>query len=119
MAVNVIHALEQSCDVYFYEVGLKTGITRIADMARRLGLGDVTLSGLPGEKARLVPTMTGRKTRSQCLDAGRDGQCLHRSGYVLATPMQLAVMTARIANGEARINPTLFSGQSSDGAGAA
>ena len=113
-SVNIIRALEQSCDVYFYEVGLKTGITRIADMARRLGLGDVTLSGLPGEKPGLVPTKDWKENKiGSVWTLGETVNASIGQGYVLATPMQLAVMTARIANGEARINPTLFSGQAS------
>ena len=53
--VNVVRALERSCDVFFYEVALKTGIQRIKDMANRLGLGDVTGIDIPGEKAGIIP----------------------------------------------------------------
>ena len=49
--MNIVSALEQSCDVYFYEIALKTGIQKIRDMALRLGLGDATGVDLPGEKA--------------------------------------------------------------------
>ena len=112
-SVNVIRALEQSCDVYFYEVGLKTGITRIADMARRLGLGAVSLSGLPGEKAGLVPTKDWKEDKiGSFWTLGETVNASIGQGYVLTTPMQLAVMTARIANGQAAVTPTLFPSES-------
>ena len=57
--MNIISALEQSCDVFFYEISLKTGIHKIKDMARRLGLGDVTGIDLPGEKKVLSQVMNG------------------------------------------------------------
>ena len=53
--MNIISALEQSCDVFFYEISLKTGIHKIKDMARRLGLGDVTGIDLPVKKG-LIPS---------------------------------------------------------------
>lgn len=106
--VNVIHAIEQSCDVFFYEIGLKTGIERIAAMARKLGLGDKTGVTIPGEKSGLIPTKQWK------LDAhGRSwtlGETVNASigqGYVLTTPLQLAVMTARLADGKRAITPRL------------
>ncbi len=57
--MNIVSALEQSCDVFFYEIALKTGIRKIKDMARRLGLGAVTGIDLPGEKKVLSQVMNG------------------------------------------------------------
>lgn len=101
--------LAESCDVYFYEIALRVGVDRIAEMARRLGLGEVTGLALPGERDGLVPTKAWKQAeygrpwqRGETLNAGI-GQ-----GYLLATPLQLAVMTARIANGGYMVRPRLL-----------
>lgn len=113
--VNVLGALEQSCDVYFYEVGLKTGITRIADMARRLGFGDISSLGLPGEKPGLMPTKDWKEDKiGSAWTLGETVNASIGQGYVLTTPIQLAVMTARIANGDAAVMPKLFASQSDE-----
>lgn len=101
-------ALEQSCDVYFYEVARRTGIERIGAMARRMGLGDPLGLDLPGEKGGLVPSDEWKMGAigtswqlGETLIAGI-GQ-----GYILTTPLQLAVMTARMANGGHAVTPRL------------
>lgn len=101
-------ALEQSCDVYFYEVARRTGIERIGAMARRLGLGTSLGLDLPGEKNGLVPSNDWKMGAigspwqlGETMIAGI-GQ-----GYILATPLQLAIMTARIANGGRAVTPRL------------
>jgi len=106
--VDLQRALEQSCDVYFYEVARRTGIERIAAMARRLGLGSPLGIDLPGEKSGLIPSNEWKKAAigtpwqlGETLIAGI-GQ-----GYILTTPLQLAVMTARLANGGHEITPRL------------
>lgn len=100
-------AIEQSCDVYFYEISKRVGIDNIAKMARQFGLGQPTGVDLPGEKGGLIPTAAWKKKavgvawqRGETLIAGI-GQ-----GFVLTTPLQLAVMTARLASGKA-IKPHL------------
>ncbi len=107
--VNLIQALQQSCDVYFYDLARRLGINRIAAMAEKLGLGQPAGIGLPSEKPGLIPTrewklavMGKRWQGGESLVAGI-GQ-----GFVLATPLQLAVMTARIANGGHAVKPRLF-----------
>ena len=106
--VNVLQAIEQSCDVFFYEVGLKLGINRIAEMARRLGLGDETGILMPGEKKGLIPTKAWKEEEiGQFWTLGETVNASIGQGYVLATPLQLAVMTARIANGKKAIRPKL------------
>ena len=103
----MVDALRESCDVYFYHLAERVGIDRLAAMARRLGFGQTYASGLSHQQAGLVPDRDwkrGHLNRSwlggETILAGI-GQ-----GYVLATPLQLAVMTARIASGLA-IEPTL------------
>ncbi len=101
-------AITQSCDVYFYEIAKRTGIDRISAMANRLGLGVKTGIDLPGEQSGLMPTV---KWKRGALDAPwHQGETLHAGigqGYVLTTPLQLAVMTAHLANGGIQLTPHL------------
>lgn len=100
-------ALKQSCDVYFYETARKVGIQRLAKMARQLGLGQTYDCGLPGQKAGLIPDPDWKQSEKRSVWYGGEtvlagiGQ-----GYVLTTPLQLAVMTARLATGR-KIEPRL------------
>jgi penicillin-binding protein 2 len=106
--VDAKYAITQSCDVYFYEVAKRTGIDRIAAMANRLGLGEKLGVDLPGEKAGLIPT---KRWKRGALDAPwHQGETLIAGigqGYVLTTPLQLAVMTARLVNGGFAVTPRL------------
>lgn len=106
--VGLVESLMHSCDVYYYEVAQRVGIDAIADMARRLGLG--TRHDLPMSAVAegLMPNRAWKQERhgrswqvGDTLNAGI-GQ-----GYVLASPLQLAVMTARLASGRA-IEPRLI-----------
>ncbi|MGU9961924.1 MAG: penicillin-binding protein 2 [Candidatus Puniceispirillales bacterium WSBS_2018_MAG_OTU23] len=106
--VDIISAIGQSCDVFFYEIGLKTGISRIADMARRLGLGEKTGINMPGEKPGLIPTKQWKEDNiGKTWTLGETVNSAIGQGYVLTTPLQLAVMTARIADGNRAITPRL------------
>ena len=106
--VNVVRALERSCDVYFYEVALKTGIQRIKDMAHRLGLGDVTGIDIPGEKQGIIPYHEWKlATHGVVWTPGETVVASIGQGYVLTTPLQLAVMTARLASGTRAVTPSL------------
>jgi len=106
--MDSFNAIMQSCDVYFYEIALRTGIDRIAEMARRLGFGGTLGLDLPGEKPGLVPT---REWKKKALGASwHKGETVLTGigqGYLLATPLQLAVMTARLANGGVAVSPRL------------
>jgi penicillin-binding protein 2 len=106
--VDLENGIAQSCDVYFYEIAKRVGIDRIADMARRFGLGDRLGLDVPGERRGLIPTKAWKEAvigsgwaLGETLVAGI-GQ-----GFVLTTPLQLAVMTARIANGGKAVTPHL------------
>jgi penicillin-binding protein 2 len=106
--MNMTSAIEQSCDVYFYEVSRRIGIERIADMAHRLGLGAPLDIELPGEASGLIPSKAWKTaTLGQPWVQGETLVASIGQGYVLATPMQLAVMTARIANDGLAVRPTL------------
>ncbi len=105
-------ALKNSCDTYFYDVSQVVGIEAIADVARRLGLGEKYQIGVGGGISGIVPTAEWKQNR---LGTGwRMGDTLNSSigqGFVLATPLQLAVMTARIANAQSAVKPQLVIGQ--------
>lgn len=106
--VNLVRALEQSCDVFFYEVALKTGIKRIRAMAEKLGLGDVTGIDMPGEKRGIIPSHEWKlATHGKVWTPGETVVAAIGQGYVLATPLQLVVMTARLANGKQAVTPSL------------
>ena len=108
-SVNVIDAIAQSCDVFFYEIALKTGINNIAKISREFGLGLPTGLNLPGEKGGLIPDRDWKLKEKQTV--WRPGETIIAGigqGYVLVTPMQLALMTSRIANGGKKIIPTLI-----------
>jgi len=106
--MNMVEALTQSCDVFFYDVSRRIGIDRIADMAVRFGIGREVGIDLPGERTGLMPT---RGWKEATLGSPwHPGETLIASigqGYVLATPLQLAVMTARMANGGRAVRPHL------------
>jgi penicillin-binding protein 2 len=100
--------LKNSCDVFFYETARKIGVDKIAEMAHLLGLGQVTGVDLPGEKPGLIPdsewkfaTFGEKWQQGETLNTGI-GQ-----GFITATPLQLALMAARIANGGIGIIPRL------------
>lgn len=105
-AVNVVEALEQSCDVFFYEAARRVGVDAVSAMGRRFGLGGVLGLDLPGELPGLMPTRDWKRARFK--QQWHKGETLVNGigqGYVLATPLQLAVMTARLANGGRAVTP--------------
>lgn len=101
-------AITQSCDVYFYEVAKRLGIDRISAMAQRLGLGQVLGLDLPGEQSGLLPSTDWKvATIGTPWQTGETLISGIGQGYVLATPLQLAVMTARLCNGGDEVSPHL------------
>ena len=109
-------AIKQSCDVYFYELALRLGIDRIAETARKLGIGVPTGIDLPAEKRGIMPTKAWKRgyfrdKRNKAWFRGETVIAGIGQGYVLATPLQLAVMTARLANGGFAVTPRLVAEQ--------
>jgi penicillin-binding protein 2 len=97
--VDLKRALKESCDVYFYHLAEKLGVDRIAETATRFGLGKPLGIGLENEKSGLIPT-TGWKEKKYGKKWFR-GETLPVAigqGYTLMTPIQLAAMTAAVAN---------------------
>ncbi len=117
-SVNLHRAIVESCDIYFYEAGLKLGPDRIAKYATLFGLGTPTFCGLPQELPGLAPTPKW-KARGHS-DPWKDGETITMSigqGYLVSTPIQLAVMTAAVANGGRLMRPAVVQRiTSSDGA---
>ena len=98
--VDMHTALPKSCDVYFYAFGRQIGIDAIADMARRMGLGQKYELPLAGQAAGIVPdTAWKRKRYDKDWNTGETLNTSIGQGYLTANPLQLAVMTARIASG--------------------
>jgi penicillin-binding protein 2 len=107
-SVNVVEALERSCDVFFYHLGQRLGIERIARYARLFGLGAPTGIDIPGEKEGLVPDAAwSLKARHQPWYAGETISVAIGQGPMLLTPLQMAAMTAMVANGGYRVTPHL------------
>lgn len=102
------NAIARSCDTYFYTVAQRLGIERIAELARDFGLGQYFDLKLSAQRSGLIPTPEWkRKSYNQPWQGGDTINASIGQGYVLATPLQLAVMTARIANGGKAVMPRL------------
>jgi len=98
--MNLEHSLRESCDVYYYDLALKVGIDRIAETARRLGLGEAFGIGMSAVTEGLVPNKDWKRAERDA--EWRIGDTVNAAigqGYVLTSPLQLAVMTARLATG--------------------
>ncbi|MCF8034203.1 MAG: penicillin-binding protein 2 [Desulfarculaceae bacterium] len=101
-------AIRESCDVFFYKTGLRLGVERLAKWARAFGLGRPTGISLPHESPGLVPDNAWKKKRFK--EPWQDGETLSLSigqSFTLVTPLQLARMTAAVANGGRLLTPTL------------
>ena len=95
-------AIKSSCDVYFYETAHRMGIDKLAVTGRALGLGHAYDSELPGLKAGVMPdTAWKRAALRQPWYPGETISCAIGQGYVLATPLHLALVAGRIASGKA------------------
>lgn len=106
--VDLHRAIVESCDIYFYEAGMRLGADRIAHWASLFGLGTPTGLGLPQELPGLIPTSAWkRRTYGDFLKDGETMAIAIGQGYVVSTPIQLAVMTAAVANGGKLLRPTI------------
>jgi penicillin-binding protein 2 len=106
--VNLKRALAESCDTYFYTLAHRMGIKKLAEICRMFGYGAVSGIGIPGESTVHVASPEWKQARYG--QPWRTGDTINASigqGYVVATPMQLAVMTARLCTGK-KVVPTLL-----------
>ncbi|HET7696318.1 MAG TPA: penicillin-binding protein 2 [Vicinamibacterales bacterium] len=108
-SMNLAHAIEQSCDVYFYTVGNMLGVDRINKWATLFGLGVKSGIDLPNELSGLVPSTEwkAKYTREKKWYAGETISVSIGQGQVSVTPVSLAVYTATLANGGTRVTPHL------------
>jgi penicillin-binding protein 2 len=108
--VDLHDAIEQSCDVYFYEISQEIGIDNMHDYLDRFGLGRQTGLDVVGERPGLVPSREWKRAAFSNRDDKRwyNGETVIASigqGYMLATPLQLAVATAALATRGVRYRP--------------
>ncbi|QUJ76608.1 penicillin-binding protein 2 [Sulfitobacter albidus] len=100
--VDLETSLKRSCDVYYYDLALKVGIEKISAMARRFGLGERHDLALSSVNSGLTPTKDWKlQNRGESWVIGDTVNASIGQGFMLASPMQLAVMTARLATGRA------------------
>ena len=108
--VNFYAGLAQSCDVYFYELVRKAGLDSdtIAEYARRFGLGSATGIDLPGESEGAVPDKEWKDAvRREPWTTGNTLHMVIGQGFLTVTPLQMAVVTAAVANGGKLLTPRI------------
>lgn len=104
--VNLHRAIVESCDIYFYQVGLKVGVDAIAHYAEEFGLGTLTGIALPHEKAGIVPSTSWKKQRLGApWYSGETLSLAVGQGYINATPLQLLMLISAVANGGRLYHP--------------
>lgn len=104
--VDLVHALLYSCDTFFYDMATKVGVDKIAEMARLFGLGGKLDFELGEERAGLVPDQKWKRAKTG--KSWMPGETIVTSigqGSLQATPLQLAVMVARLVNGGVAVKP--------------
>ena len=107
-------AIVTSCDVFFFQTALSAGPDKIAEVARRFGLGDIFDIGIPGQKPGLVPDTTWKREHfksnpaNQKWFAGETPSMGIGQGYTNINPLQSCVMASRLANGKKALNPRLI-----------
>ncbi len=109
-AVDMHEGIKQSCDVYFYEVARRTGVDKIADLARRFGFGrSWDHLGLTGGARGVVPDPAWKEANRN--EPWQQGETLNYGigqGFLGVTPLQLAIMTAQLARGGRPVVPQLL-----------
>jgi penicillin-binding protein 2 len=113
--VSMRHAIQQSCDVYFYTVANRLGIDRMHDFMITFGFGELTGIDIPGEKPGLMPSTewkrrTYKRAAEQVWFPGETISVGIGQGYMLATPMQLAHAISGIASRGQIFRPRLVTG---------
>jgi len=112
---DLYKAIVQSCDVYFYNLGLKLGVDRISKYAEAFGFGSRTGIDLPGEKSGRVPTRQWkRKFFKESWQKGDTVNLAIGQGFLAVTPIQLARMIAAVANGGRLYRPEYILGEKPD-----
>jgi len=106
--VNLRKAIVESCDVYFYQLGMRLGVNRIAKYASAAGLGSPTGFPLGREKPGLVPTSAWKMKRFGVpWQGGENLSIAIGQGYYLATPLQIACTLSALFNGGKYYQPRI------------
>ena len=104
--LDLYEALVRSCDIYFYQLGQKIGVNLMAEYARRFGLGSKTHIQLGNEALGLIPTSEWKQRRFGIpWQKGEDLVVAIGQGFVLVTPIQMALFYSSIANGGKLVKP--------------
>jgi len=99
--VQLIKSIRESCDIWYYHMSLNVGIDNIAEMAKKFGLGIKYDFEMSPQSSGLIPTKKWKQqNRNESWYKGDTVISSIGQGFVLTTPLQLAVMTARIATGK-------------------
>jgi penicillin-binding protein 2 len=107
-SMDMLNGIKNSCDIYFYETARRAGIDNMAETARMFGLGGLEGLDLPGEEPGLIPDSAWKKAvMGDIWHPGETYVAGIGQGFITATPLQLCVMTARIANGGFAVKPRL------------
>ena len=107
--MDIVSAIKESCDVFFYNLSIKVGIDRIAEVAKDFGLGQTYNVKLLNQKEGIIPNKKWKKnTYKKSWYGGETLNAAIGQGYVLTSPLQLAIMTARIASGGKKIDPSIL-----------
>jgi penicillin-binding protein 2 len=105
--VDLRRALVHSCNIYFYQAGLKVGLDAIGRYARAFGLGAATGLELPGEKFGLIPGPDRSRKGRRLWTGGETVNVAIGQGALLVTPMQVARLMSAVANGGTLFKPRL------------
>lgn len=108
---NMHDAIKNSCDIYFYQTALRIGPDPIARAAHAMGFGEIFDIGIPGQKAGVVGSREWKRRAVKREPVWQPGDTVSYGigqGYVAVNALQLAVMTARLANGRKALNPRLI-----------
>lgn len=104
--VDLVSALAQSCDTFFYKISTELGVEKISEMAKRLGLGSKLDFDLKEERPGLIPNKDWKMGHfGEHWRAGETVVASIGQGYIQTTPLQLAIMTARLVNGGMAVKP--------------
>ena len=108
-SMDIQTAIQESCDVFFYNLAIKVGIDAISEVAKDFGLGEIYNLKIQNQKRGIIPSKKWKKENLN--ESWYGGETLIAAigqGYVLTTPLQLAVMTARIASGGKAVLPIII-----------
>ena len=106
--VDLTRSLIESCDVYYYTMGERLGIDRIAAFAKASGFGELTGINLPNEQKGLVPDRAWRRKRGETWQKGETLNVSIGQGATLVTPIQMASFVSALLNGGRLLKPSLL-----------